>query len=943
MFSLRTLILIASSMAALLAAERVLGQTRAMPSQPFAQSLSDLSPDPAIRFGTLPNGMRYELRHNATPPKQVALRLRIDAGSLLEKDDQRGLAHFMEHMAFNGTTHLPADELVQTLQRNGLNFGTDLNASTSFDQTIYKLDVPSASGEALDTALHILREQASEALMTSKDIDDERGVIAGEQRLRDSPALRAQIAKLGLIAPRIASRVPIGDMEIIRTAPRERFVDFYNTYYRPSRATLVAVGDFDVDAMEARIKRAFFDWTPKVPDAPDRARIPVSPGGIATRIHLEPGSGSTVELLWTRSPDLRPDSIAKQRDSALSFVGLSALNQRFQEMSHADRPPFLSAVVTKTEMYHTLEVTDLRVEFLPGHLKEAMAATEREQRRLSRYGITEAELSRIVDQGRNFMKESVAGAATEQTPGIADGMVSDINARRVSLSRATRLALFEREVNAMTPAAVNTAIRTAFGGAGPLVFVTTPTPLEGGEAAVTQDLAAARTLPVSAPPTAKATIWSYTAFGNPGAVLTRREIPKIGATVVVFANGTTLTVKSTHFTDNRVLVSATTGIGQLGMVRDRMDPLYGAQTYLIDGGLGKLSRDEIERALAGRSFSIDATIEQDRFKWAGATRTEELPLEMQVLAAYVTDPGLRPGPLEREKATFATQLSSARATAGGAWQVDSRKLLTSGDHREAVPTVEEIGSLSMPTVAPLLRRAIGVGPIHVIVVGDVTIDQAIATTAATFGALSPRAPAPPTPAGSEVRRFPTPAGATATLHHTGPSDQALAFVGWPGPDSVSDNADVLRAQVLTRALNLRVLQEIREREALAYSPAALIAASHVFPRYGYIGVVAETKPEKIPAFYDAVDRLAADLRDRPISSDELDRVQRPLVEQFRNLLTTNQFWLDNLRDVDTRPERVEQIIHVIPVIQAVTVSDIQALAGKYLKPRLALRAQVTPR
>lgn len=243
----------------------------AQPSQPWAQAASDIPADTAVRFGTLPNGMRYAIMKNATPPGQASLRLRIAAGSLMENEDQLGLAHFMEHMAFNGTTNVPENDLLRILERLGLAFGADTNAFTSFDQTAYTLELPRTNDETVDTSLRIMREQVSEALMKAEAIDEERGVIEGEERLRNTPGLRSTKAQLALLAPgqRLSNRLPIGDLSIIRSAPRERFVEFYNAYYRPERATMIAVGDFDVDQMEAKIKATFSDWKPKAADGPN--------------------------------------------------------------------------------------------------------------------------------------------------------------------------------------------------------------------------------------------------------------------------------------------------------------------------------------------------------------------------------------------------------------------------------------------------------------------------------------------------------------------------------------------------------------------------------------------------------------------------------------------------------------------------------------------------
>ena len=288
MRSARLLLLAAASLSVLSAAAPALAQT-AQPSDPWAHATSDVPADANVRFGVLPNGMQYAIMRNATPPGQASFRLRIDAGSLMENENQLGLAHFMEHMAFNGTTNIPENDLLRILERHGLAFGADTNAYTSFDETVYMLELPRADEAIVNDALRIMREQVSEALMAPDAIDAERDVIVGEQRLRNVPALRALEAQLKLLAPgqRISERLPIGNLDVIRTAPRQRFVDFYEAYYRPSRATFVAVGDFDVAEMEAKVRNAFASWTPKAPDGPEPDLGTVQPRGPETRILLE--------------------------------------------------------------------------------------------------------------------------------------------------------------------------------------------------------------------------------------------------------------------------------------------------------------------------------------------------------------------------------------------------------------------------------------------------------------------------------------------------------------------------------------------------------------------------------------------------------------------------------------------------------------------------------
>ena len=498
MSNVRHLLLAAVSGLALLSALPAAAQTA--PSAPWPQVASDIPADTNVRFGTLANGMRYAILRNATPPGQASLRLRIAAGSLMENDNQQGLAHFMEHMAFNGTTNIPENELLRILERLGLAFGADTNAATSFDQTFYQLELPRTNDETVDTALRIMREQVSEALMDADDVDAERNVIVGEERTRNTPGLRSAKAQFALLAPgqRISSRFPIGDLEVIRTAPRDRFVEFYEAYYRPSRATLLAVGDFDVDQMEAKIRGAFESWEPKAADGPEPDLGQVAPRGPETRILVEPGVQSSIQLNWTRAPDRDADTVAERKSRIRRNLGLAVLNRRLGELARADNPPFIGAGASSATLFDSLDIGTVSAGFNPGGLQRALETIEQETRRLLEFGVTEAEIQREITDNRTALENAVAAAATRTTPALVNGLLNATNDDRVFTAPQTNLEIFNAAVDGVTPAAIDAAVKATFEGQGPLALVVTPEAIEGGEAAVTAMLEASQATPVTA-------------------------------------------------------------------------------------------------------------------------------------------------------------------------------------------------------------------------------------------------------------------------------------------------------------------------------------------------------------------------------------------------------------------------------------------------------------
>ena len=914
----------------------------AQPSQPWAQAASDIPADTAVRFGTLPNGMRYAIMKNATPPGQASLRLRIAAGSLMENEDQLGLAHFMEHMAFNGTTNVPENDLLRILERLGLAFGADTNAFTSFDQTAYTLELPRTNDETVDTSLRIMREQVSEALMKAEAIDEERGVIEGEERLRNTPGLRSTKAQLALLAPgqRLSNRLPIGDLSIIRSAPRERFVEFYNAYYRPERATMIAVGDFDVDQMEAKIKATFSDWKPKAADGPNPDLGSVAPRSAETRILIEPGVQSSVQLNWIRNPDLDPDTFSERRDKFVQSLGLAVLNRRLGEIARADNPPFLNASAGQGSLFDSLDLGTVSANFNPGGLKRALDTMEQEQRRLVQFGVTQAELDREIANTRTALENAVQAAATRSTPALANALLSAANDDTVFSSPATNLAQFEAVVKDLKAEQVSTAVKSVFEGYGPLALVVTPEAIEGGEAGVTAALAASRAVAVTAPAAQAELQWPYADFGKIAAPSSQTEVAAVGATVVAFPNGVRLTVKPTDFKDQQILVTVRTGIGEEGLPTDRFTSQMLAPMVFTQGGLGKLTADELSRVLTGKIYSAGFAIDGDAYQLSGATRPSDLQLQMQVLAAYLTDPGLRPAPFEQIKAFFPQILAQQLATPGGAFGIQAAGLLASGDKRETVPAASDIAAFTLDELKQGVTQGMASGPIDIVMVGDVTVEDAVKAVASTFAALPKRVPAAQPLPGSDQRRFPAPTAQPVRLTHTGPAEQALAYVAWPTTDAVDDRTEARKVAILSEVFKLRVLDEIREKQALAYSPRVSSSASDVFKGYGSISVMAETAADKIPAFYAAVDAITASLRDAPVTEDELNRARLPTIESLRRSQAGNEYWLGQLADVAAKPATIEQIQTHISDLESFTPADIQAAARQYLKPDTAWKAEV---
>ena len=909
----------------------------------WAQAHSDLTPDPAARFGVLPNGMRYVVMHNATPAGQTALRLRVGSGSLEESDAEQGLAHVLEHMAFRGSAHVAADEMIRILQRKGLAFGPDTNAATEWTQTVYMLDLPRSDDDTLGTGLMLMRETAGNLTLDPKLLDTERGVILSEERLRDTPDYRALKAQFELfLHGQLASRrFPIGTVDVVSKAPATLLRAFYEANYRPERTTLIAVGDFDPVAMEARIRATFGDWRDVGPARPAPDLGQVERRGTVVKLVRQPGAATRVVIAWARPYDAAPDTAAKERSQTIEALGLAILNRRLAALALEPQPPFLGAGASFQNLFRSAKIAVVEAVSPPDRWRDSLSATDREVRRLVAQGGSQAELDREIAEYRATLRNALAGAGTRPTTTLASTLVETVDENQVFTAPDQDLAVFESAVKDLDIASVNKAIRAIFAGAGPLVELATPEDIVGGEATVRTVFEAAQAAPLTARPADAGVTWPYVAFGASGVVQSRDSVADMGVTTVRFSNHVRLLIKPTALRKDQVLVAVDVGGGRLELPVDRPVQAWTAGA-LIGGGFGKISYEDSQRALAGKLYGVTFAIGDQAFEFRGVTRPEDLATQLQVITAYIADPGFRPEALERARAGLLAELPQMSATPIGVFGREAGGLFTRGDPRFSFPGEAAIRAAKVDDLKALLAHPLATGRIDVTIVGDVTVDQAVALTAATLGALPDRAPAvTPTMAALTVRP-PVPTAEPIVLTDTGRADQAVAAIAWPAPDFFADMKRSRAVTIATEILGNRLTEKVRMGQGATYSPETQAYLSQAFPGFGYTLSLVEMPPTLIPGFYDTVSAIARDMADHGVTADELARARNPRLAGLRKSQETNEYWLTNLTGALADPRRYALIRSLFPDYESLTLGDIQAASRSVFRDegawKLVIRA-----
>jgi zinc protease len=751
----------------------------------FPHQTSDLPADPAIQWGKLDNGLRYALLRNPEPRGRVSARLAIKAGAFHENENQRGLAHFLEHMAFNGSTHFPKANVIEFFQRLGMDFGGDTNASTGFDRTIYQLELPDTKVATLRESLTWLADVAGGILLAPEEIEKERGIILSEKRARDSVGLRTFIAELEFLVPdtRLPQRLPIGTEEVIKTAGRERFVEYYDTWYRPDRMVLVLVGDVEPAAVEPLVRELFAPLKPRGPAQPEPRLGSVKPTAtVDAGLHTELEAGGTSVAVQTVVPfAFEPDNAGNRLKYLPRSLALQMLNRRLSILAKKEGAPFLGGIVGVTEQYDLFRNASIELNCRPDQWQAALAIAEQELRRALEHGFQPEELTEAVAGMRNALEQAVHTAPTRRSGNLANDLTGDLIDDSVSTHPTAEQALYLPALQAVTPEACVQALRAAWSETnGRKLFVSGNVQIPDAAPAIAAAYTTSAKVAVAAPPKTEQAAFAYTDFGPAGTVQSQTVVEDLGATLIQFANGVRLNLKPTDFEAGRIRVNVRLGGGMLTMPKAQPGLALLANVAFTAGGLGKHSVDDLPRILAGKTVNLSFGAQTDAFAFGGATNRADLLLQLQLFCAFLSDPGYRPESI-RQVHKSAEQLYLRLAhTADGPLQLEVAGLLGGGDPRFGLPPKEVMFSRNLAELKAWLTPQFASGPIEIAIVGDFDPAATLAAVASTFGALPPREAKP---AYTEARKI-TPPTAPLTKQYSIDSEipKALVRLYWPATD-----------------------------------------------------------------------------------------------------------------------------------------------------------------
>ena len=911
-----------------------------------------LQGDPQVVHGVLDNGFQYLLMENQTPKDRVIVHLNVFAGSVHETDEEQGIAHYLEHLLFNGSEHFKPGELISYFQSIGMDFGGDANARTSFFNTVYDLNLPKGNREYLDKGLLVIQDYAKGALLLEEEVDRERGIILAEKRERDSASFRAFKKSLAFELPDslVAKRFPIGTTQVISSADRALLKGFYDRWYRPDNMLLVMVGDFDVDEVKSMVEERFSALTPRGPNHKSTPDISWTPHkGMKYFYDYESETGNTtVTIEQIHQVPFEADTLDGLKARVLSDMADTVLQIRLNAMVRSQTAGFTSASVYAGRFLQQVYAAAVVADCAPDKWEQSLGQLEQALEQMLAFGADPRELDRVKAEFLTSLETGVNQADTRKSADLARGLLGSVNNKQVFMSPAQRMALLKPFIDGITLEELNQAFRQNWAQNHRLVMVTGNANLTGRELSpekIIQQVytaSAANTPEPYAQMDRKAFPYLDLAVKKAGVVKMETDVAGLGITTLDFANNIRVNLKQTQFKKGRFIFKAAFGDGRASQPLSLPGLYLLAQPTLSNSGLGEMNPDELAETLAGRDADIGFAVGENHFALSGAASPDEIELTFQLIQAYTQDPGFREEALELAKKIYRQQYEAMVRTPDGMMTIQGARDLAGGDPRFGLPTPEALDQVNLDQIRNWLTPAFARAPMEISVVGDFDMDEMIETAKAYVGSMSVRDPGT-----KEIVFRPGkvtfPKGATFDIDVDSRIDKGMLQVVF-GTDDFWDIQQTRRFSILSQVLSERLRKVIREKLGATYSPYGYNDPSLADQDYGTLHLVVNIKPGTEKLVRESIEEILTELRDKGIPEDEVELTLKPVVSHLAELRERNSYWLNSVLNLCRRnPQRLEWAHSILEGYASINAKELMSLVDTYLKPGYNAVIQVLPK
>ncbi len=898
---------------------------------------------PKVKKGTLPNGLTYYILKHGKPENRAFLWLAVNAGSILEDDDQKGLAHFDEHMAFNGTKKFPKAEIINYLETIGMRFGADLNAYTSFDETVYQLEVPTDKPEFVGKGLDILREWAGGVSYDKAEVEKERGVVLEEWRLGRGAfeRLRRKTEKVIYKGSRYAERDTIGDPEILKKATRDTLYRFYKDWYRPDLMAVVVVGDIDPVAIEKELTARFGDL-PRATNPRPRIHGEV-PKADGTRVAIVTDKELPFSIVGvTNMFAHRPESSQKdfRRIVAEQLYG-AIINERLGSIGRRPDAPFAGAQVGVQSDTREIDQFSRQAQAKGGKEEDTLRALFTEVLRVEKHGFTQTELDRArINIARAYQQNADAEATSDSSDYTAE-ITRNFFEGEFMIGRAAERDFTLKFLPQITVAELNT-LAQSFGGAENRVIVIAgpdgkPLPTEKRVLDIIAEVGKTTIDPWEDKPVNTELIASGKQ-PKAGKVTKEKTIDAIGVTEWTLSNGVTVVLKPTDFESDAIAVSGDSP-GGLAMASAKEWPhARFADDVVGIGGVGELDDEALGKALTGKRVSVAASIGETTESVDGNASMKDIETMFQLIYLRMTAPRKDAQAFGVWKATTAEQLTNRLRVPEVQFAIQSQEILFKGNARRKPPTADDVNKVDADKALAFYKNRFGdATDFTFTIVGQFDVDK-VRPLVETYLASLPAKGRKEKEKDLSIRRV---GGVVKKTWNIGTEPKARVSVAFMGDEKWSRDKE-RDMFILSSVSSIRLREILREDMGGDYGVGAGGYLSRSPHQERTFSVQFGCAPDAVDKLLKAAFDELAVISTKGVSADYLDKVKQTYLRERETSMKTNGFWIDWLSSSYRFKEDPTIIMDSTKVVARMTSANVQASAKRYIDSKSYYQAVLLP-
>ena len=891
--------------------------------------------DPSVRTGTLSNGMKYYIKKNVKPEKKVEFRLAINAGSINEDEDQRGLAHFMEHMNFNGTKNFPENKLVDFLQSIGIKFGQHLNAYTSFDETVYMLPVPLDKPGNLDSGLKVMEDWAFNALLTDKEIEKERGVVLEELRLglgADKRMLDQYLPKLAYNS-RYADRLPIGKKEILQNFKPEALRRFHKDWYRPDLMALVVVGDINVDEMEQKIKANFSKY-----QNPANARKRVDydmPNHKETLISIATdadATSSSAQFYIKDDGPAKPDvTVNDYQKSIVEQLAAAIVNNRLEELTNSEKPPFIFGYVSHSNFLRTKDAFQAYAMTKEGEQKNALKVLLEEVERAKRFGFSQNELDRAKSETLSNLEKSYNNRDKTESARLVMEYVRNFLNQEPIPGIEWEYELHKKYLPSVTLDQVNNILKNYIKDDSRVIVVTGPKkenavlPTDAQLLAIVDDVKNAQLKPYEDKAAIKTLVEP---FKSNGKIVKTEADAKLGTTTFTLSNGAKVTYKKTDFKEDEIVFSAISLGGSSLISNEDIEKTQWAFPALSESGFNKYSKNDITKFLSGKQVSVMPYVGGISTGFNGNSTKKDFETLFQMIYGYFTNLNYDEASYNSYKAKQQGFLDNLLANPQTYFQSEVQKYLNQKNPRffGILPDAKAWEKTSYKLAYDIYKKSVAnAGNFHFYFVGNVDENQ-IKQLSEQYLASLPSTKKSETYKDLGYRPLFT---ATEKVIKKGKDPKSMVMIRFSGETKYNEQED-LAMRALGEVATIKIIEKLREDEGGIYGGGARGSLNKVpYGSYNF-SINFPCGPENAEKLTKIALAELQKMIDNGPEQKDLDKFKEGEANDNVTNMKDNNYWLQNITSYQTQGGDKYSVLNYLTKVKALTVKDLQTVGKKYL-------------